>query len=252
MFCPQIHYDESVDVTGSPPNYVSFSLIRYTTHLSNYRFPFLLQLLSDTEFNLSAKRFIQFYQRATKQPVYRYRFTFESPHNLYKKLYSKYFHKLFRIKQILIQIFLSPDLQLPGVCHGDELTYLFKSKYSRKFKPGSIEELTQYRMIKLWTNFAKTGNPNPAHTSSVINANWLPVQSGQLNHLNIGKCLTYKNIDREEYTRFKFWDDLIKSYFEDFITCMENNEQLREEFIKNNTYFQMKFLNEYQEAKISI
>jgi carboxylesterase type B len=46
-----------------------------------------------------------------------------------------------------------------GVCHGAEVAYLFKGFYidEAKLSPDTDYMKTVSRMVKLWTNFAKTG-----------------------------------------------------------------------------------------------
>jgi carboxylesterase type B len=48
---------------------------------------------------------------------------------------------------------------VPGVCHGSEVAYLFKAFYidEAKLSPNTDYMKTVSRMVKLWTNFAKTG-----------------------------------------------------------------------------------------------
>lgn len=58
-------------------------------------------------------------------------------------------------------------------------------------------------MVKLWTNFAKTGNPNPIQ--GVI---WKPVRQNEINYVDIGETLT-SNINPEK-ERMEFWDNIFK------------------------------------------
>jgi carboxylesterase type B len=52
-----------------------------------------------------------------------------------------------------------------GVCHGDELSYLFKPKlpgindstFLRTPQDASVSK----QMVQMWVNFAKTSNPTP-------------------------------------------------------------------------------------------
>lgn len=51
---------------------------------------------------------------------------------------------------------------ITGVSHGDELTYLFKSKDfetmgMEQLQEGTGAEKVMHQMIELWTNFAKIG-----------------------------------------------------------------------------------------------
>jgi len=45
-----------------------------------------------------------------------------------------------------------------GVCHGDEVGYLFDGSLQNVLlDPESPEVQTTQRLVRLWTNFAKTG-----------------------------------------------------------------------------------------------
>lgn len=91
-----------------------------------------------------------------------------------------------------------------GACHGDDLGYLFKNF----FTPGtldfeSLEGKTVKRMVKLWTNFAKTGDPN-----IVDNVKWEQVTQEQINCLDIGEKL--EMVLNPESERMEFWDNILK------------------------------------------
>ncbi|XP_018367857.1 PREDICTED: esterase E4-like [Trachymyrmex cornetzi] len=86
--------------------------------------------------------------------------------------------------------FLSKKLQsvtLPGVCHGEELFFLFCPQAAKTLnlslpKPGSKDYKIINYLTQMWTDFAKTGNPTPATNL------WLPLTSPQnedYNYLNI-------------------------------------------------------------------
>jgi carboxylesterase type B len=44
-----------------------------------------------------------------------------------------------------------------GVAHGDELGYMFNTIISTPIEDDSDENRTLTRVVKMWTNFAKTG-----------------------------------------------------------------------------------------------
>lgn len=64
------------------------------------------------------------------------------------------------------------------------------------------------RFVKLWTNFAKNGNPNLEELDSLINVTWKPVSKGQLHFIDIGENLTV-GVNPEQY-RLNFWEDIFK------------------------------------------
>jgi carboxylesterase type B len=53
---------------------------------------------------------------------------------------------------------LADALWLSGVCHADDLGYLFRVGHmDPDLDPESPEAKTRSRLVKMWTNFAKTG-----------------------------------------------------------------------------------------------
>ncbi|RVE46156.1 hypothetical protein evm_009230 [Chilo suppressalis] len=106
--------------------------------------------ITDAFFSFNIVRLARYCsQHQEANPIYLYQFVAESERNYYKNLY-----KLNHVK---------------GVCHADELHYLFHmtcislplTEQSRK-----IIDL----FVKLWVNFASTGNP----TGSDYTENWKP------------------------------------------------------------------------------
>lgn len=69
--------------------------------------------------------------------VYLYRFAFDGALGLYKRLLG---------------------IDRNGTCHGDELGYLFHfGLLNLSLNQKSPEIQVKYRMVKMWTNFAKYG-----------------------------------------------------------------------------------------------
>lgn len=65
-------------------------------------------------------------------------------------------------------------------------------------------------MSKLWTNFAKYGNPSPKEADELLNIEWKPVTKDEWNYLNIDETLsTGVNPDAE---RIAFWDKLYEEF----------------------------------------
>ncbi|XP_069688902.1 esterase E4-like [Periplaneta americana] len=76
-----------------------------------------------------------------------------------------------------------------GMCHGDDMLYLFPGNSMSPNLTGTIED---HRMIDivttLWTNFARTGNPTDS-VSDLIPVSWAPVTMSTGNYLEIGSQL---------------------------------------------------------------
>lgn len=100
-------------------------------------------------------------------------------------------------------------LTTPGVCHADDLGYLFKNAFTPELVPGSIEDIGQRRFVRLWTNFAKYGNPTIDKDGLLDNVLWKPVEKNHLNYLEIGEFLELKR-NPEDNGRMAFWDEIYK------------------------------------------
>ncbi|KAK4880591.1 hypothetical protein RN001_008737 [Aquatica leii] len=88
-----------------------------------------------------------------------------------------------------------------GVCHGDELFYLFNLKFTPD-KEFTEDELKISNVLgSLWTNFAKTKNPTPS-TNEIIPTIWSPVKSNNIQYYYINKKMEMKNDMNSEALRF--------------------------------------------------
>lgn len=100
-----------------------------------------------------------------------------------------------------------------GTCHADELGYLFHmSVLQAQLVAGTREYITVERLTKLWTDFAKTGNPTPKDNA------WKPVSENNFNYLEIGDNLEFKK--DFELDEFNFWNEIYKS------ACSSNKSNL--------------------------
>jgi carboxylesterase type B len=99
-------------------------------------------------------------------------------------------------------------LRVVGCFHYDEIGYLWKNFLTPEIKPGSIEDLSIRRFVRLWTNFAKYGNPTPDKNDKLLNVIWKPVTSKDLDMLEIGYDLVA--CKSPETKRMEFWDKLYK------------------------------------------
>lgn len=186
----------------------------------------LYLLKGDTNFNHSIQRAIKHQVSHSNQPVYTYRMSLVGQLNFFHTLaFSKYF------KTAIFWSFLSkmssnylpvmrhsvqsvitklPKKQYQGVVHADDLLYLFPTFYTPKIKPGSDEDLYIQRFVKLWTNFAKFGEPTPEDDETLNNVKWEPFSLNKMDFLDIGKELEIiGNVDAE---RLKFWDALYETH----------------------------------------
>ncbi|KAJ8930543.1 hypothetical protein NQ314_016658 [Rhamnusium bicolor] len=100
-----------------------------------------------------------------------------------------------------------PSSEQEGVAHADDLFYLFPNFFTPKILPGSKEDVYIQRFVKIWTNFARYGNPTPQEDDSLNRVLWTPIESENIEiFLEIGEELKLiKNLDEE---RIKFWDNI--------------------------------------------
>lgn len=118
-------------------------------------------------------------------PVYMYKFTFVGKLNGSQKFCS----------------------ELKTACHADEIGYLFpESAAFPQAEYKNPERTVIMNICKLWTNFAKTGNPNTAAAASST-VEWKPLTIGSQSFLNIDKDL--KIFPGKVYPRLEFWSKLL-------------------------------------------
>ncbi|CAB3233613.1 unnamed protein product [Arctia plantaginis] len=128
-------------------------------------------------------KYIKYLVEVDKQPVYYYNFDYTGAFNISRKKHAN-------LKQAL---------------NMDELGYLFRSKYQEDIVHSARDVEMRERMLRLWTNFAKTGKPTP-DKEFYLSVLWSPVSRDKLNYLNISSELSLEsNQDRE---KAEFWQDL--------------------------------------------
>ncbi|XP_045494497.1 esterase FE4-like [Colias croceus] len=102
-----------------------------------------------------------------------------------------------------------------SIGHAGELPFLFRiksgspeSSSSPQYYKGSRDSITtRNRVIKMWTNFAKYGNPTPTDNDDLLQITWDPVENeNKLNFLSIGADLTKGR--NPFYERMMFWEKL--------------------------------------------
>ncbi|KAK9888322.1 hypothetical protein WA026_000580 [Henosepilachna vigintioctopunctata] len=107
---------------------------------------------------------------------------------------------------------LGQHKNIQGVAHEEELGYLF-NKFGNKSKRKS-DYTVRNNMLKLWTNFAKYGNPTPREESRLSNLIWptvLPMQRSSLKHLDINEILTVRNVMNEQ-VYINWWENIFNMY----------------------------------------
>ncbi|KAJ8984446.1 hypothetical protein NQ317_012510, partial [Molorchus minor] len=96
-----------------------------------------------------------------------------------------------------------------GVGHAEDISYIFRSPVANVTE---ADEVVSSRMIRMWTNFVKHGNPTPKEDPLLKNITWIATgsNSSALNYLNIGSELALlKNPFEESMT---FYDEIYSEY----------------------------------------
>ncbi|OWR46748.1 alpha-esterase [Danaus plexippus plexippus] len=153
----------------------------------------LIDLFTDVMFLRPALETLRLNARTNRtSPTYMYRFGFDGALGLFKRMLG---------------------ITHPGVCHGDEMGYLFYfSRLNYRLDDDSPELAVSRKMVQLWTNFAKTGNPTPPiDYESVLDFKWPPVNdSDHVTYLDITRQFAVKS--DPEPKRVRFWDWLYDNY----------------------------------------
>ncbi|XP_048004028.1 juvenile hormone esterase-like isoform X2 [Leguminivora glycinivorella] len=160
------------------------------------------ELISDKLITVDTHRYVQYLVHATTKPVYYYKFDYVGELNNSKKLVD------------------SLDVHHAG--HADELGYLFKSDSLEAVEATPQDIKMRERMLRLWTNFAKSGNPTPDE-NHYITVTWHPVTKDNLYYLNLSNELSLNtNPDKE---RMALWDELYNRHFKIWEHPQVNKEE---------------------------
>ncbi|VEN60657.1 unnamed protein product [Callosobruchus maculatus] len=96
----------------------------------------------------------------------------------------------------------------PGVAHTEDVGYIFDFKH----QGSEADYQVRNRMVRMWANFAKTGNPTPEDDKLLNGVKWTPNTKGDhhLKTLVIDEDLHIENNFASEDIRF--WDRIFKLY----------------------------------------
>ncbi|KAJ0180166.1 hypothetical protein K1T71_004757 [Dendrolimus kikuchii] len=156
----------------------------------------IVNMQADILFVYNTHRFVHLYKDKDK-PVYMYRFNYETDLNIIKKLFGM--------------------RDMKGACHVDELFYLFSNELNKDYyvKQEKLREIV-FKVTKLWTDFARTGNPTP---DSSLGIEWKPYTKSNREYMELNEQLSMgEHADKD---RIEFWDRL---YCEAGRPCMYNRK----------------------------
>lgn len=174
---------------------------------------FRLQLLGDKLFIHSIHRMILNRQSTKLAPTYLYRFAFDSPMSLTKKLFAS--KNARGMCDEWMQIAWNGDhfIFFVGACHGDDLSFLFKTAFASVPRRDSKEWKVIEGFTGSWTSFAHTGNPN----SETFDATWEPTEiandsDGKPNYKVFDIDAEPAFVDSPDLERMHFWDQMFNHF----------------------------------------
>ncbi|XP_075981093.1 venom carboxylesterase-6-like [Anticarsia gemmatalis] len=162
--------------------------------------------------------------------------------HLSKRLSSSVFYYIFDFRGLWNENseVLATRSRFPVGNHGasvlDELCYLFvcsrlKKTYEQLLNlPSEQPELKVLKkLVRLWSNFAKTGNPTPNKDDQVLKKiSWEPFSNEtDFKYLHITKVLKMKSNPLGE--RRKFWQDFLEKYSQEAIDGVVKGEESHDE-----------------------
>ena len=150
--------------------------------------------MTDHQFIYGIDKSVQVMSHMSKEPVYYYQFSYDGDFNILKRL-------------LLLSSY-------EGAMHGDDVFYLFEVSNSPVYPilPTSHARTVKKRMIKMWGNFVKYGEPTPFKETLLQNVKWGPVKATQ-EHLDIGEDLVFGRYPNKD--RLALWKHLEENYAED-------------------------------------
>ncbi|KAG4067975.1 hypothetical protein HA402_010661 [Bradysia odoriphaga] len=143
------------------------------------------QYNTDLMFAVGIDQTANIHAQLQDEPVYYYKFSFVGSLNLVKQL-------------LLLQNY-------PGAVHADEIPYMFQiTSIPAPLLPNNPAVRTRQLMVRLWTNFARTGNPTPPN-DPIANVPWHPVEGDQ-QYYEIGANVFSSSNPHGE--RMAFWNNM--------------------------------------------
>ncbi|KAJ0180162.1 hypothetical protein K1T71_004753 [Dendrolimus kikuchii] len=164
--------------------------------ISNETAAEIVDMQTDIHFGYNTHRFIQFY-KGNNIPVYMYRFDYDTDLNIIKSVCGL--------------------RSMKGACHAEEIFYLFYNDFNKLYynEEEKLREIV-FKLTKLWTNFARTGNPTP---DSSLGIKWKPYTMSNREYMKLNEPFSMG--EYAERDRIEFWDSL---YCEAGRPCMNNKK----------------------------
>ncbi|CAB3229011.1 unnamed protein product [Arctia plantaginis] len=162
--------------------------------------PEIVTLTGDTIVNYALDYTARLYSKRSSKPVFYYHFD--------------YYSELNENKNAVMNLSVVEDGTW-GTATGDEMCYLFKcpnlkNVYLKLKQQDSEELIVQKKMLRLWANFIKYGNPTPDNDEILEGLKWPTYTIENKEYLDIGKELKIKTDLNKE--RYEFWDNFIEKW----------------------------------------
>nr|XP_022905796.1 juvenile hormone esterase-like [Onthophagus taurus] len=148
--------------------------------------PFI-DIYRDTWFALPGRKAALEHAKTNENPIYFYRFSADTAMNVYKNR-----------DEI--------SMSYKGASHCDDLSYMLQTFITPKIEENSVEDFAVNRVVKMWTNFAKTSNPN-----FLSDDDWRSVSDGVMNYVDIGSNENKSGVDPDD-VNVQFWLDIFERY----------------------------------------
>uniref|UniRef100_A0A182JPS1 carboxylesterase n=1 Tax=Anopheles christyi TaxID=43041 RepID=A0A182JPS1_9DIPT len=169
-----------------------------TRPISSNTLPELMDVLSDNEYitaTLTAAELVAKFQPKVKH--YCYYFTYDGRWGNIKRLLNM--------------------SDLPGVCHGDDVFYMFSSALNASLPEDADEVRIRRAFVTMWSNFAHGGDPTPECEDIAAGlVRWEPIEPCAGKGYFKLRCLqidqSMKMVANPFLKRNTFWKDLFRTY----------------------------------------
>ena len=108
-----------------------------------------------------------------------------------------------------------------GVCHADDLLYLFPFKLMPNALKTSDDKLTSHRFLSFISNFATYGTPG-----KIDNIEWHSTSTDNFRELRIDEELSFSTIESTKQEQLQFWIDEIYSNKKEWSWSQDPNPQI--------------------------
>lgn len=143
------------------------------------------QYNTDLHFAYGVDRVVRLQLQRQSSPIYQYMFSFDGDLNFLKRV-------------LLLTAY-------PGAMHGDDMPYIWSMARIPVILPSNHANVVRRRMVRMFTDFAKTSNPTPT-VDALITAVWPRVTANNREFMDVGHDLVPGN--HPHGSRMQMWENL--------------------------------------------